>query len=495
MQSRPRRSAAVNEQAIDMLVKQKEDVEQCYSLLIDGRLEPGESSFAVINPACGTVFAHAPNTSRAQLDRAVAAARRSQPAWAALPDEERRTHLGAFAQGVRDRVEVIAGVLTREQGQPVARATREILGAMQLIEAVSRIEVKTELLFEGEGVRRELHYRPLGVVGAITPWNTPISMAAGKIAEGIQAGNTMVLKPSPYTPLATLMLGEVAALTLPAGVLNILSGTDALGAQIVEHAGIDMITFTGSIATGKRVGAAACMNGLKRVVLELGGNDAAIALEDVDVASAAPKIFRAAFLNAGQICMAIKRLYVHESRYEAMKAALIQLAKEVNLGEGFEPDVTMGPVQNKMQYERVLELLADAKDRGASIDSGGQALGRAGYFIPPTIVSNVTEGMRIVDEEQFGPVLPIISFSDTDDVVRRANNTRYGLSGSIWTTNAGRGRELARRLEVGTAWVNKHLELSVDAPFGGAKESGLGRAMSVVGAKMYMEPQVVDVSA
>ncbi|WP_238147216.1 aldehyde dehydrogenase family protein [Rhizorhabdus dicambivorans] len=466
-----------------------------YALLIDGRLEEGAAEFGIVDPARGAVFAQAPDASRTQLDEAVAAARRAQPGWGGLSDEERRHHLGRFAEGIRQQAAEIANVFTREQGQPFAHATREILGATRLIEAVSRVEVQPELIFEAEGVRRELHYRPLGVVGAITPWNVPITMAAGKIAEGLQAGNTMVLKPSPYTPLGTLMLGEIAAETLPAGVLNILSGGNDLGAWMVEHPGINMITFTGSTATGKRIGAAASTHGLKRIVLELGGNDAAIVLDDVDVATAAPRIFRAAFLNSGQVCMAIKRLYVHESKFDDMRAALVELAIEAKLGDGLEPGVTMGPLQNKMQYERVIELMQDAAAHGAVFETGGEALARDGYFIPPTIATGISDGVRLVDEEQFGPVLPIVRYTDIDDAIARANNSPYGLSGSIWTSDVKRGYALARRLEVGTAWVNKHLEPSVDAPFGGAKESGLGRVMSVVGAKTYMEPQVVDIQA
>ncbi len=464
-----------------------------FRLLIDGELLDGASDFAVIDPGSGRVFARAPDASRPQLDAAVAAARRAQPGWAGLSDVERRARLAAFAQGMRDRAAGIAQIFTREQGQSLAHATREILGAARLIEAVSHIEVHPELLFEAPGIRRELHYRPLGIVGAITPWNVPIMMAAGKIAEALQAGNTMLLKPSPYTPLATLMLGEVAARSLPPGVLNILSGGNDLGAWIVEHPDVDMITFTGSTATGKHIGAAASVSGLKRIVLELGGNDAAIVLDDVDVARAAPRIFRAAFNNSGQICMGIKRLYVHADKFEEMRDALVDLAVRAKLGRGAEPDVTMGPLQNEMQFRRVLELIDDARTHGAVIETGGVPLACDGYFIPPTIVSNVSDGMRIVDEEQFGPVLPIIRFTDVEDALARANDTRFGLGGSVWTGDAARGLALARRLEVGTAWVNTHQELNVDAPFGGAKESGIGRVMSAIGARTYMEPQVVDV--
>lgn len=276
-------------------------------------------------------------------------------------------------------------------------------------------------------------------------------------------------------------------------MLNILSGGDELGAWMTEHAEVDMVTFTGSTATGKKIGAVASTNGLKRVILELGGNDAGIVLADANVDKIAPRIFKAAFLNAGQACMALKRLYVHESLFADLRDALVKIARETKVGDGFEAGVTLGPVQNRMQFDRVVDLIEDARRSGADLPAGDYRLDRAGYFIAPTIVTGVSDGVRLVDEEQFGPVLPMMPFSDVEDAINRANNSRYGLSGSIWTSDRNLGTRLAMRLEVGTAWVNKHLEAALDAPFGGAKESGIGRTMSALGAKAYMEPQVVDV--
>ena len=465
-----------------------------FSQLIDGELQESPSSYEVIDPAVGKAFARAPLATREQLDAAVAAARRAQPGWASLSEEQRGAALSRFAAGINTASEELAVIQTREQGKPLAESRGEVLGAAALIDIAKAVKVPKEILADLPGERRELRYRPLGVIGAITPWNGPVILAVSKICEALLGGNTMVLKPSPYTPLATLKMGEIAARTLPPGVLNILSGDDRLGVWMTEHRSIDMISFTGSSATGKKVAVAAATSNLKRLLLELGGNDPAIVLEDVDVEAVAPKLFAAAFANCGQVCMAIKRLYVHESVYEKLCDALARQAEATKVGNGFEPGVVLGPLQNKMQYDRVIELIEDARAQGANFRTGGVALERPGYFIAPTIVTGISEGVRLVDEEQFGPVLPIIPFRDIEDVIARANATRYGLSGSVWTRNSARGQEIAARLEVGTAWVNKHLAPSLDAPFGGAKESGLGRAMHALGAKSYMEPQVLDVA-
>jgi acyl-CoA reductase-like NAD-dependent aldehyde dehydrogenase len=243
------------------------------------------------------------------------------------------------------------------------------------------------------------------------------------------------------------------------------------------------------------VAASAMSSSLKRVLLELGGNDPAIVMADADIEAAAPKLFRAAFTNSGQVCMAVKRVYVHESRIDELTDKLATLAKAQVLGDGMAPDTTLGPVQNAMQFEKVMELVNDARDAGAEFVTGGHALNRPGYFIAPTIVRGIEDGVRLVDEEQFGPVLPLVAFTDVEDAISRANNSCYGLSASVWTTDAAVGRAIAARLEAGTVWVNKHLEPALDAPFGGAKESGIGRSQGELGAKAYMEPKVIDLIA
>src|SRR5690606_20577115 len=310
----------------------------------------------------------------------------------------------------------------------------------------------------------------------------PPLFRSGPLVSALYTGNTVVLKPAPYTPLSTLKFGELFRELFPAGVLNVLAGGDELGAWMTEHADIDKISFTGSVATGKKVLASAAGT-LKRVTLELGGNDPAIILDDVDPKAIAKKVFFASFVNSGQVCMAIKRIYAHESVYDALCDALVEEAKRAKVGNGLDPDTELGPIQNKMQYDKIVEIIEEAKRRGARILAGGVIPAGAGYFIPPTLIADVDEGSRLVREEQFGPVVPIMKFTDVEDAIRRANDTRYGLSGSVWTRDLERGAAIAAQLEVGTAWVNQHRATSAFVPFGGAKESGLGRQYSALGLK------------
>jgi acyl-CoA reductase-like NAD-dependent aldehyde dehydrogenase len=302
-----------------------------------------------------------------------------------------------------------------------------------------------------------------------------------------------VLKPSPFTPLSSLRLGEILRDVLPPGVFNVVSGGDELGAWVTSHPAVRKISFTGSIETGKKIALAAAPD-LKRMTLELGGNDAAIVLPDVDPKAVADKLFWGAFENSGQICSAIKRLYVHESIYRPLVQELAERAKAVKLGDGLEPDVQLGPVNNQPQFRRVIELVDEARAAGGKVHAGGTPFEGGGYFYPPTLVTDVAEGVRLVDEEQFGPALPVISYRDVDDAIERANATHYGLSGSVWTRDAARGAELAARLECGTAWVNQHLAILPFTPFGGAKWSGIGVENGQWGLLGFTEIQVMNVA-
>jgi acyl-CoA reductase-like NAD-dependent aldehyde dehydrogenase len=464
-----------------------------FSLLIDGRLETSSEHLDVINPALGEVFARCPAATREHLDRAVAAARSAFPAWRDKSFADRAALIKKMSQRLREKQNELAELLTREQGKPLAQSVAEIDRGAAQSDGMVGIEIPVEVLADDKDKHIELRYRPLGVVGIITPWNAPVNLALGPLVSALYTGNTVVLKPSPYTPLATLKVAELLREVFPAGVVNVLAGGDQLGAWITEHPDIDKISFTGSVATGKKVLASAAAT-LKRVTLELGGNDPAIIMDDVDPKAVAKKIFFASFVNSGQVCMAIKRIYAHEKIYDALCDALVVEAKKAKVGDGLDPATELGPIQNKMQYDKVVSIIEDTKKRGAKILSGGEVPKGPGYFLPPTLVTDIDEDSRLVREEQFGPIVPILKFSSLDDVLRRANDTRYGLSGSVWTSDVTRGAEIAAKLEVGTAWVNQHRATSAFVPFGGAKESGLGRQYSSLGLKSYMEPEVVSVA-
>ncbi len=463
-----------------------------FANLIDGEMVSGKEWFDVLNPATGQAFARAPLLSRAQLDRAVAAARRAFPAWRATAVADRRAAIGRMAQILTDNAAALAELLTLEQGKPVGQSRDEISRAATQSVGMADIVIADELLEDNAQRRIELKYFPLGVVGIITPWNAPINLAAGPLVAALYTGNTVVLKPSPYTPLCTLKIAALLREVFPPGVLNVVAGPDELGEWMTAHPGIDKISFTGSVQTGKQV-MASCAGTLKRFTLELGGNDAAIVLDDVDPRAVAPKLFFAAFVNSGQVCMAIKRIYAHASIYEELCTALAEEATKARVGSGLEPGVQLGPIQNKEQYEKVIGILNDTTAQGARILAGGRVPEGPGYFFPPTVVADIDEHSRLVQEEQFGPIVPVLKFSDEEDALRRANDTRFGLSGSVWSADPERAARLAARLEVGTAWINQHRTTSATVPFGGAKESGIGRQYAALGLKGYMEPRVISV--
>jgi acyl-CoA reductase-like NAD-dependent aldehyde dehydrogenase len=461
-----------------------------HTMTIDGKAVKGSKTTGVINPATGKVFAEVPDCTKAELDQAMNAAAHAFPSWS-KDIAARRKVLNECAAALQQPPEGLARMLTQEQGKPLDKAGQEIMGTSMWCAYTASLDLPAEVLQNNPQGRIEIRRKPLGVVAAITPWNYPLMLGMWKIAPALLAGNTIVLKPSPYTPITTLMLGEILRDIVPPGVLNVISGGDELGSWMTSHPIPRKISFTGSVETGKKVAAAAAPD-LKRVTLELGGNDAAIVLSDVDLASVAPKIFWGAMENSGQICSAIKRVYVPQEMYGPMLEMLGELAKGVKVGNGLEAGTQMGPINNRPQFERVTQLVEDAKKHGAKIISGG-AVGKEGYFFAPTIVGNISDGVRLVDEEQFGPALPIIPYKDVADAVKRANATRYGLSGSVWSKDSDRGAEVAAQLECGSAWVNQHLAIAPNLPFGGAKWSGIGVENGPWGLLGFTEIQVVNV--
>lgn len=460
-----------------------------YRMTIGGRLVSAGSTISVVNPATGDVFAEAPNCSREQLDEAVKVAREAFPAWRATPLEERQRLLMAAADLIDAHAAEIARLFTREQGRPVAGAIAEVGIGTSWLRAFGAMAPPVHRVDGGDGQIIETHYVPLGVVGAISPWNFPVNLSIWKIAPALLAGNTMVLKPSPFTPLCMLKIGELLNEVFPPGVLNLITGDDDLGPAMTSHPGFAKISFTGSTATGKKVMESASKD-LKRVTLELGGNDAAIVLPDADVDEVAARIFYGAFFNSAQICIATKRLYIHEAIYDRMRDKLLEIARATKVGDGSEQGTDLGPIQNKRQYDRVTELVADARENGLVLLEGS-AVPDQGYFVPVTLVDNPPEDSRVVREEAFGPILPLLKFSNIDDVIDRANDSEYGLAGAVWSADVENAKEVARRLETGTVWINSNLVLRPDVPFAGHKQSGFGVENGVEGLLEYMVPQAI----
>jgi acyl-CoA reductase-like NAD-dependent aldehyde dehydrogenase len=458
------------------------------SMIIGGERRAAQGSFGVVNPATGEVHAEAPECTRDQLDEAFDAAAKAQIGWKA-DEGARREALRAAADVLFGAGEVLGPILTAEQGKPLGAAKGEVLGAGVWLKYFADLEMPREVIQDDAKVFAEVVRRPMGVVAAITPWNFPVILASWKIGPALRAGNTLVLKPSPFTPRSTLKMVELLNEVLPPGVLNVVSGGDELGRWMTSHPTPRKISFTGSVATGKHVAAAAAPD-LKRVTLELGGNDAAIVLDDADAASVAEGLFAGAFANCGQVCSAIKRIYVPESLHDDVVEILTEKAAATKVGDGMDPTSEMGPINNRPQFDRVKELVADALAQGATATTGGAPVDGPGYFFPPTVLTGISEGTRIVDEEQFGPAIPVITYRDLDDAVARANATSFGLSGSVWSADPDRAAAVAEQLECGTAWVNTHLAMAPHQPFGGFKWSGVGVENGPWGLAAFTEVQV-----
>jgi len=461
-------------------------------LLIKGRLVEGAGTLDVINPATGRTLTSAPRADRAQLEQVVAAAKAAFPAWSATPLRQRAALLIKLAEALEAEQGDFARLLTREQGKPLPQALWEIAQSIAMLRYFAALDLPPEVLHEDATRKVVRQHRPLGVVAAITPWNLPVLLLMIKVAPALLGGNTVVAKPAPTTPLTTLKFGELCARTLPPGVVNVIVDQNDLGTALTGHPDVAKVAFTGSTATGKKVMASASGT-LKRLTLELGGNDAAIVLDDADPKEVAPKIYAAAMFLSGQACIAIKRLYVHDSIYDAVCEELGRLARETAVGDGLEPDTQMGPLQNQAQFEKVKGFLEDAR-RNGTVVAGGGVLERQGYFVQPTIVRDIADDARLAREEQFGPVLPVLRYSDIDDAIARANDTDFGLGGSVWSSDRERAFGVAARIHAGTVWVNKHLDVGLDTPFAGAKQSGIGVEMSQEGLEEFTQATIINMA-
>ncbi len=466
-------------------------------MIINGQPVTAAATLGVINPATGEVFAQVPAGTAAHVDAAVAAAQAAFPAWRETPDAERQRLLHALGDALQAHLPELMQLVTKESGKPLnglegIGAGMEMGGAIAWTHVTADLSLPVEVVQDDAVARVEVHRVPLGVVGSITPWNWPLLIAIWHVIPALRAGNTVVIKPSEFTPLATLRFVALANELLPPGVLNIVTGGGEVGAAMTAHLGIAKIVFTGSTETGRRIMQGAAGN-LKRLTLELGGNDAGIVLPEVDVDAIAPKLFAACFHNSGQTCACLKRLYVHESIYEAVCKALAERAQQAVLGDGLDPATQLGPVQNAAQLAKVESFAEAARRDGGRFLCGGRRRPGPGYFYEPTVVAGLSDGSRLVDEEPFGPIVPVIAYRDLDEVITRANANPQVLGGSVWSADVRRATEIALRLECGTVWVNEHGAIQPDAPFGGIKQSGIGVEFGAHGLAEYTAIRTVKV--
>jgi len=466
-----------------------------YALTIGGKATPGNGTFDVINPVDGTVVAACPQGTPALVDAAVECARAAFPAWSSLPDAERVAKLMAVADLIEKNQAALSELVTREQGktQSGLGANLEAGAAATWTRVTAGLSLPEETIQDDAKGKIVMRRVPVGVVGSITPWNWPLMIAVWHIMPALRVGCTVVIKPSPFTPLSTLRLVELMNQVLPPGVINVVTGDAEVGSYMAAHPGINKIVFTGSIPTGKKVMTGAAQT-LKRITLELGGNDAGIILPGTKIEPLLEKLFWGCFINAGQTCAALKRLYVHADQYEEIVQKFAAYVAKIPVGNGLDPKNLIGPVSNQMQFDKVVAYVDDARARGARIVIGGVRPEGPGFFYPLTVIADATDDMRVVKEEQFGPVVPILKYRTVDEAIRRANSLDVGLGGSVWGNDPQEAAKYASRLECGTAWVNQHAALHPLAPIGGMKCSGIGVEFNVDGLKEYTNLQVLSIA-
>ncbi|MFJ3956653.1 aldehyde dehydrogenase family protein [Arthrobacter sp. NPDC090010] len=453
-------------------------------------IQPAQGGREIRDVATGEVIGRAPVEGVDQLEAAIARTTAAQPGWDAVGHAERSRLLHAAADAVEQHAEALARLLSREQGKPLdgPNARFEVGACSAWLRASADTVLEPQLLVDDESGRAEQHFRALGLVAAIGPWNWPMMIAVWQFAPALRMGNAVIVKPSEYTPLSVLALVHVVNSVLPDGVLEAISGDREVSAALAAHPAVAKVMFTGSTRTGSSI-IRSSADTIKRLTLELGGNDAGIVLEDADPAAIAEDLFWGAFINTGQTCAALKRLYVHNAVYDAVVRELTAVAARIPMGPGLEEGNLLGPVQNQAQFEIVQRLVESAKASGATIASGGTPLG--GTFFPITIVTDIADDSELVQQEQFGPVLPVIRYDDVEDAVAMANAASVGLGASVWSSDRERALQVASRLEAGTVWVNSHGGLHPMVPFGGVKQSGYGLEFGVEGLKAVSASQII----
>ncbi|MDQ0260222.1 acyl-CoA reductase-like NAD-dependent aldehyde dehydrogenase [Sinomonas atrocyanea] len=462
--------------------------------ILDAITVPEGQGRPIPDAATREIIGHAPVHGLDDLEAAIAAARQAQPAWNALGHAERSRILNAIADDLEANLEELAHILSRGQGKPLdgPNARFEVGACAVWTRNAANTVLEPEVVFEAGAARSEVHYDALGVVGAIGPWNWPMMITVWQIAPSLRMGNTVVAKPSSFTPLSVLALAEIFNRHLPQGVLTVVSGNREVGAAIAAHRGLDKIMFTGSTEAGRKIVASSAQN-LARLTLELGGNDPGIVLAGTDATAIAENLFWGCFINTGQTCAALKRLYVHDSVYDDVVEALAELARALPMGPGLQDGNVLGPLQNQSQFDIVKDLVDDARARGARIVAGGEPAPELGpLFYKATVVADIEDGARLVDEEQFGPAIPVIRYTDVDDAIRRANASEQGLGASVWSDDVDAAVAVAKLIQAGTVWINQHGTLNPDVPFGGTKQSGYGQEFGVAGLKAVAAPKVIS---
>lgn len=453
-----------------------------------------DTAFLSLNPSTLEVIGEVANTSVEEIEAKIGKAKKAQKLWSARPDEERKEILLKVAEALQNNSKHLAEWITREQGKPLSGpgANFEMQACIGWTQVPASLDLPEEIVFEDE-TRKDILYRnPIGVVAAIAPWNWPLMIAIWQIIPSLRMGNAVIIKPSEYTTFCSLEMIRVINTVLPEDILQVVTGRGEVGGYLTSHPEIGKIMFTGSIATGKKVIEASAKN-MARLTLECGGNDAGIIVPGLDVAKHIENLFWGAFLNMGQTCACLKRLYVHEDDYEKVVNALAEYSSHIPMGNGAEETSVLGPIQNKMQYDKIKDLIRDSENIGADFVFKGQKPDLEGYFIPVTLVGNVDNGDRIVDEEQFGPVLPIIKYKTLEEAISKANDSENGLGASVWSDDLDQAQKVAAQLEAGTVWINQHGAINPFVPFGGAKQSGYGVEFGIEGLKAVTVPKVISI--
>ncbi|MCP1300978.1 aldehyde dehydrogenase family protein [Chryseobacterium sp. S0630] len=453
-----------------------------------------DTRFLSLNPSTLEVIGEVTNTSREEIDAKIEKAKKAQKLWSARPDAERKDILLKVAEALQQNSKHLAEWITREQGKPLngPGANFEIQACVGWTQVPASLDLPEEIVFEDDTRKDVLYRNPIGVVAAIAPWNWPLMIAIWQIIPSLRMGNAVIIKPSEYTTFCSLEMIKVINSVLPEDILQVVTGKGDVGGYLTSHPEIGKIMFTGSIATGKKVIEASAKN-MARLTLECGGNDAGIILPGLDIAQHIDSIFWGAFLNMGQTCACLKRLYVHENDYEKVVKALADYSSNIPMGNGADESSVLGPIQNKMQYDKIQDLILDAENIGADFIFTGQKPDLEGYFIPVTLVGNVDNGDRIVDEEQFGPVLPIIKYKTLEEAISKANDSENGLGASVWSDDLDEAQKVATQLEAGTVWINQHGAIHPFVPFGGAKQSGYGVEFGMEGLKAVTVPKVISI--